>query len=339
VHSLLLNARKGSQQAWRSRGGWFDLPIVGSQVPPTSQQVGRILGVIKMAYAVPRRLNLMRIVNQKQRCFCWLIGCFAVFLIVHPVFGQETKGEIIGTVVDERGSPVPNAQVSPQYLGVALFRSLVISVDTDVHGRFTIDHLDWGRYAVHAGKEADGYPNTRFRLYQTRSAPQVSLSPQHIVRRVTVKIGPKGGVLVSSVRDAVTHTPVATQLVLKKHDGSGRIYLSEPPDFQVLLPADTDVLIEIRKEGYEPWVYATASRRSIRLKSGVRMRLEVNLTPSVRGEKGGPSLHDHDRGCLTLRAFQRVSNTNDYKSRFLRLLSSLRRWKQLAVIKCRYPAP
>lgn len=218
-----------------------------------------------------------------------LSGWLAVVSVAYPVVGQGTRGQIIGLVIDERGRPVANAQVSPQYLGVALFRSLVINVDTDVHGRFTIDHLDWGPYAVHAGKEADGYPNTRFRLYQTRPAPRVTLSRQHTVGRVTVKIGPKGGVLVSSVRDAVTHAPVAAQLVLKKTDGSGLIYLSEPPDFQVLLPADTDVLIEIRKEGYKPWVYATASHRSIRVKSRAQMQLEVNLTPSQKGEHDGPS--------------------------------------------------
>lgn len=214
---------------------------------------------------------------------------FALVCLTSSVVAQHMPGQIVGVVVDERGRPVADAQVSPKYLGVAVFRSLVVHVNTDAQGKFAINDLDWGPYAIYAGKEADGYPNTRFDLYRTRPAPRVTLSRQHSVGHVTVKIGPKGGVLVWSVRDAVTHKPVATQLILKKTDGSGLIYQSEPPDFQVLLPAETDVVVEIRKEGYRPWIYATDSRHQINLKSGERMQLEVSLTPSVEGNGKSPS--------------------------------------------------
>ena len=184
-----------------------------------------------------------------------LTTCAAVAAIACPAVGQSTAGAIVGLVKDERGRPVANAQVSPQYLGVAVLRALVVRVDTDAEGRFNIDHLDWGPYAVYAGKESDGYPNTMFSLYRHRPAPKVTLSPKHPTGHAIVIIGPRGGVLIGSVRDASTQTLVGSQLILKRPDGSGEIGLSEPSDFRVLIPADTDLSVEIGQQGYKLWTY------------------------------------------------------------------------------------
>jgi hypothetical protein len=43
--------------------------------------------------------------------------------------------------------------------------------------------------------------------------------------------------------------------------------------------------------------------------------LAVQVREDMGSEGAGPSLHDHDRGCLTLRAFRRVSTTNDCVTR------------------------
>ena len=216
----------------------------------------------------------------------WQVLISCAFCIAYPAFGQATRGRIIGTVINERGTPVPNAQASPQFLGPSVMRTLVKKVDTDQYGRFTIDGLDWGAYAIYAGKKAEGYPDTRIPLYRTRPAPNVVLSPEHAMGYETVVIVPKGGVLVSSVRDAVTHAPVGTELILQKTDGSGLMGISEPPDFQVLLPANADVLVEIRARGYKLWVYAETSGRPLRLKSGEQAKIEVNLTPLEKRDHG-----------------------------------------------------
>ncbi len=207
-----------------------------------------------------------------------------ILTIVAPVCSQSEKGQIVGTVIDENGHPVANAQVSPQYLGVAVFRTLVITVDTDERGRFRIGHLRWGPYAVYAGKETDRYPNLRLPLYRTRPVPKVTLSTQQPTAQIVVRIGPRAGVLVASVRDALTHALVNSQLVLQRADGSGTIMLSEPPEFRVLLPANTDVSVEIRKKGYKPWRYSEATNRFVRVNSGEEKKLEVSLMPSERLE-------------------------------------------------------
>jgi hypothetical protein len=102
-----------------------------------------------------------------------------VLCVPCPVVGQATRGQIVGLVVDERGRPVANAQVSPQFLGVAVFRTLVIKVDSDSRGRFKIEGLDRGPYAVYAGKEIDDYPDTRFSVYRAHTVPKVTLSRDH----------------------------------------------------------------------------------------------------------------------------------------------------------------
>jgi hypothetical protein len=213
-----------------------------------------------------------------------IAGLAVVAAIAFPALGQSKGGQIVGIVRDEKGRPVAKAQVSPRTLGVAVLRALVVTVETDVHGRFRIDHLDWGSYAIYAGKEADSYPNTMYPLYRTKDSPKVTLSEQHPTARAVVTIGPRGGILVGTVRDALTHAPLHSQLVLKKADASAEIMISERPEFRALLPADTNLTIEIRQPGYEPWMYSTPPNHVLRVKSGEQVKVEVNLTPSGREE-------------------------------------------------------
>ncbi|MGH9530736.1 MAG: carboxypeptidase-like regulatory domain-containing protein [Terriglobales bacterium] len=208
------------------------------------------------------------------------IRCLIFLLIACPLFGQGSMGKIIGTVVDERGTPVPHAQVSPDIRGVFVMSSLVVIVETDANGRFEINGLAWGSYDLYASKEADGYPNTRFSICRTRPAPKVTLSPGHPTGQATLVIGPQGGVLVVSVRDAVSGAPVNSQLVLKRADGLGEIMISEPADFHALLPTNTDLSIEIRQQGYKPWSYATRPNSFLRVRSGEQVKIEVEIVPA-----------------------------------------------------------
>lgn len=206
-----------------------------------------------------------------------IVVALTALTVCPTLSGELQQGRIVGKVVNESGSPVGNAQVTPQFLGPAVMRTLVQKVNSDADGNFRIEGLEWGPYAVYAGKEAEGYPDTRVPLYRSRPASRVELSPEHPVRELTVTIGPKGGVLVGSVRDQMGNTPLPVQLILQKKDGSGLLYLSEPPDFQALLPANTDVLIEIHAPGYKPWSYGKESKRTLRLSSGEQIKVDIEL--------------------------------------------------------------
>jgi hypothetical protein len=215
------------------------------------------------------------------RAFITLVGS-AVILICSEL--QAQAGQINGVVTDEAGTPVAQAQVSPHLRGVYVTHALRIIVKTDDKGRFEVHGLMMGEYDVYAFKEAEGYPDVSIPLYRTRLAPRARLSADHPTAKVNVVIGPKGGIVSACVRDAVTHAPLPSQLVLQKADGSAMVYLSEAPDFQVLLPADTEVLLEVRVEGYKPWIFASGGRSTIRLKSGEHMKIDVEAIPVQKAQ-------------------------------------------------------
>jgi|SRR6185312_9083357 len=215
------------------------------------------------------------------------IAAVAIGLMCHEVRAQV--GQISGIVTDKSGTPVAYARVSPQLLGFHVMHTLRIIVNADDKGRFKIGGLTLGDYAVYAFKEADGYPDTSIPLYRTRVAPKAQLTAHRPTVNVTVLIGPKAGIFAASVRDAITHRPLAPQVVLEKADGSPELYRSEPADFEVLIPAGKDTMIEIREPGYESWSYGKGvSAPPLRLRSGERVNLNVNLAPVTKGEKRGP---------------------------------------------------
>ena len=68
--------------------------------------------------------------------------CFASV----PVWAQLPKGQVVGTVTDEKGVAISQAQVSPQPLGFYVMHTLIRTVETDNRGQFRIDGLEWGSY-------------------------------------------------------------------------------------------------------------------------------------------------------------------------------------------------
>src|SRR5215469_16157593 len=122
-----------------------------------------------------------------------------ILVLAQCALAERPKGQIIGTVINDQGEPVPGAQVSPRLKGVYVTHEAVIIVKTDIHGRFSIDGLDWGSYFLYAGKVSDGYPDTRAALYRNAPVPEVRIAPSLPVGHATIVIGPKGGIFAASV--------------------------------------------------------------------------------------------------------------------------------------------
>src|SRR5947209_6866435 len=142
-----------------------------------------------------------------------MLTCLVVLLSVTWLFGEEPGGVISGIVTDEKGDALSDAEVSPEFTGVAVMHALVKTVKTDQNGHYRIDGLAWGPYEVYAGKEAEGYANTTHPLYRSRPVPAITLSPANPIACANVVIGPRAGVLVASVRDAASNVPLPSQLV------------------------------------------------------------------------------------------------------------------------------
>ena len=194
---------------------------------------------------------------------------------------------ISGTVFCETGEPVAGAMVHAESLEMPPGRSVVRWVETDGDGRFTIDNLGWGSYLVLGRKESEGYANQRYGVYRPASGvPSVTLSPDNPAASVNVFVGPKAGVVIGSISDAVTgqhvDAPISIWIWGDEHtilSGNG-----EPVD-QTMVPANTDVGYDVTVAGYYPWHYSAtdatgaSSGTPLNLKPGQKMKIEVKLHP------------------------------------------------------------
>lgn len=205
--------------------------------------------------------------------------------VVRIVVADEGPGLIEGTVFYEDGRPAEGATVS----ALPLDRGLIgkrPSADTDELGRFQINHLWLGKFAVTAEKEDEGYPDVSSNFYSDNEAAPITLSLSHPSATDTIVLGPKAGILVGTVADAVTGAPLEPCVDFHRASdpnnflsGTGLVNAK----YRVLVPSDRDVIMKIWHEGYLPWYYPGANQKSeakaLRLKSGEERTLHIRLQP------------------------------------------------------------
>jgi hypothetical protein len=125
---------------------------------------------------------------------------------VRIVAADEGPGLIEGTVIYEDGRPAKGATVSafPLDRGLA---AKVPSADTDELGHFQINRLWLGKFAVTAKKEDEGYPDTNNYFYSDSKIASTLLSLSNPSATDTIVLGPKAGILMGTVTDAITGAP------------------------------------------------------------------------------------------------------------------------------------
>lgn len=119
----------------------------------------------------------------------------------------ESSGFIEGTVAYEDGRPVKGATVTAMPLGVPL-ATLIPQAETDEKGHFSIRPLWLVRYAVGAKKEDKNYADTTMQFYSDGAFQTVTLTDDHPTATIAIRLGPKAGVLMGTVADAVTGAPL-----------------------------------------------------------------------------------------------------------------------------------
>jgi len=177
----------------------------------------------------------------------------------------------------------------------------VPSADTDELGHFQIKHLWLGKFAVTAKKEDEGYPDISSGFYRNSKIAPITLSLSHPSATDTIILGPKAGILVGTVADALTDAPLDPCVDFHRASdpnnflsGTGLVNAK----YRVLVPSDQDVIMKIWHEGYLPWYYPGANNKSeakpLRLASGEERTLRIRLQP-------GTDLSD--AGCNTALCF------------------------------------
>jgi hypothetical protein len=201
------------------------------------------------------------------------------------VASEQNKGLIDGTVVNEEGKAVKGATVTgfPTDRGISGKVPHAYTVET---GHFAIRDLWWGEYAVSGMKEDEDYPDVSGAFYSDQIQPRIRLTAEHPTATVTIRLGPKAGVLVGTVTDAVTGAPLNPYVEFRRTyqpdcflRGAGLVNAKH----RVLVPSDTDVTMKVRLESYRDWYYPGTGDKfvsgSLPLEPGQERTLNIQLQP------------------------------------------------------------
>jgi hypothetical protein len=112
----------------------------------------------------------------------------------------------------------------------------------------------------------------------------IRITEDHPWQDVAIRQHGRGGVLAGSVTDKISGKRVdqaQLQYTDLDRNGSGGTALINGA-FQIAVPSDTDLVIIVMAHGYRGWVYTNSndsSRPTVRVRSGERKRLEIELEP------------------------------------------------------------
>jgi Carboxypeptidase regulatory-like domain len=206
----------------------------------------------------------------------FLMALSAYLSLVETTAPQEA-GTISGTVTDEHGAPVGKAKVNADPADGRPRGSLLHFVETDDNGHFRIERLSVGKYKVFAKKEDLGYPDMRWSFYSNDVYPTVEITPTNQNALVRVQLGPKGGILTGSVTNALTGAPIYASFKLARAAFPNKwISPGVPPDYRILLPSSTDVMLEVSAPGFKNWNFPSP----LNLQPGAEMHLDIPLEPA-----------------------------------------------------------
>jgi hypothetical protein len=215
-----------------------------------------------------------------------LVPCLAVAKTRHC-------GSIRGIVLDEYGNAVANAHVFADANRSGAGFLTAADKKTDDDGSFEFEQLPMGEYRVSADKPEAGYRSTRPDFFMERPPVVANLTPDNPSATVLLQFAAQAGAVTGRVTDATTGEalPFTVKLTPVAHLGSYEsTAVFDGFDFTILIPAETDVMVEVRAEGHEHWVYADPAQPlqpiSLRMRSGSELRLDIALSP--RADSAGP---------------------------------------------------
>jgi hypothetical protein len=194
----------------------------------------------------------------------------------------QGNGRITGTVLDHDQQLVTDAKLC---LMVKSGYSSSINCNlarSDKNGEFEIGNVKHGIYSVFAVNEEEGYS-----VENQSPGQEVAVTSENLAPQVTVRLRPRGAVLLGSVTDKFSGRPIENAWVSYQDvDGkaSGSSFITRQ-DGRILttLPTGCDLVIIVSAKGYRGWVYTDASnptRPVLRLHTGDRKTLDVQLEPS-----------------------------------------------------------
>jgi len=218
--------------------------------------------------------------------FARILSYGAVLALTCASLAQDSgrTGIIGGVVLDATDRPVADAKVRANFNGG--WDGIVPSAVTDKSGNFFIRGLGWGEWYVTPSKEQDGYPDESNAFYGGLSSVPVivALDTEHPEQTVTVHLGRKAGTIFGTIADADSGEPVepCAQLQWKNAPSISWFgYGLLKSKFRLLVPADTEITLEVWAWGYEPWFYKGEDGTDVlRVSASNQLELQVRLIPN-----------------------------------------------------------
>lgn len=188
-------------------------------------------------------------------------------------------GRISGQVVSPEGKPVANAQVT----AALQTGGPTVRVDrwgmTDDEGRFVIDHLAFGKYAMVAEKLSDGYPR-RFLwcFYGADKAITVALTESNPSVEVDIELPPKAGKVIVRFANPKVGTFIPAGIDIRSRYGTCWVGTGVDANDPVQIPSGVDVDLTIEAAGYIDWSYSdTHDGAALNVNPGETVVLHVKL--------------------------------------------------------------
>jgi hypothetical protein len=206
---------------------------------------------------------------------------------------KDDRGLIDGIVAYGDKKPVKGATVYAVPLGRPM-GAIIPYAETDETGYYAIyiSRSWFGKFAAAAKKEDENFPDMSNQFYSDGNFQTATLTANHPAESVMIRFGSKAGVLIGTVRDAITGATLYPCLELRRPNGnflSGSGLIKE--NFRVLIPPETEVTVKMWLDGYRPWYYPGTDEKSqsapVCLRPDEQETLEILLQPSASDSQLG----------------------------------------------------
>jgi len=193
------------------------------------------------------------------------------------------KGVIYGIAIGQDGQPAKQISLTAEPLGVALGAALPHTRTNDA-GEYRFENVPWwGRYMVYADDENEGYSSFSTGPARDSSPPEVELTPEHPEAELKVLLPPRAGFIQIHLTNQKTGAGISgmrVALMPTESPASPLFTMSCYSNKVVLIPPDKNLLLHISSDGFHEWNESIGQGKPIRLASGARLKIDVQLEPT-----------------------------------------------------------
>lgn len=209
-----------------------------------------------------------------------------------PTVYSPPAGSVNGTVTNEEGKIVVGATVVAEPADRPI-QGVAPTGMTQATGHFAIHNLRWGVYAMSASKVDEGYPEMIGAFFAgNRVIQKVNLEPENPTATVTIRLGPKAGKLIGTVKDDRTSAPLNTCADFRWAANPGNYIYGTGlinAHYSMLIPSNMGILWKVWADGHKPWYYPGTTDQSkaavVRLRPGEVRSIAIRLQPDATAEK------------------------------------------------------